>query len=203
VDVPTWSFAPEEQRAIRGRSGLGKTTLLHLIAGILAPDAGSIRVAETELVGLGEGARDRWRARTLGYVHQGINLLQSLTALENVRMAMSLAGKDDPAAAKRLLERVGLGDRLGYRPSMLSAGQQQRVAVARALANRPRLVLADEPTAALDPENRDEILALLKETCAEYGSALLLVSHDETVLGTFAEVTNFSAINRASGVVPL
>lgn len=195
LSVPRLVVDPGTRVAIRGESGSGKTTFLHLIAGILTPDSGSIRVSGEQLVGMSEARRDAWRARTLGYVHQSFNLLQGLSALENVRVALSLGGKDNPARAKELLERVGLGHRLHYRPSQLSAGQQQRVAVARALANRPALVLADEPTAALDVRHRDEIIALLKDTCRESGAALLLVSHDPAMLGAFESVLDFRVLN--------
>jgi putative ABC transport system ATP-binding protein len=202
IAVPAFVLDASTQVAIRGESGTGKTTFLHLIAGIITPDSGSVRVSGNELVGMAEGRRDAWRARTLGYVHQSFNLLQGLSALENVRVAMSLGRGDDAAVASQLLERVGLGARMNYRPSQLSAGQQQRVAVARALANRPALVLADEPTAALDVRHRDEIIALLRDTCRESGAALLLVSHDEAVLRGFETVVDFRDINAVDGAVP-
>src|ERR1700761_5514115 len=120
--------------ALRGESGSGKTTFLHLIAGILTPDSGSIRLGGTELTTLGEGARDRLRAATVGYIFQSFNLLQGYTCLENVLLAMAFGpGRDRPRAVA-LLERVGLGHRLHHTPRQLSTGQQQRVAIARAIA---------------------------------------------------------------------
>jgi putative ABC transport system ATP-binding protein len=118
--------------------------------------------------------------------------------LENVEFGMAFGRGVDRLHAEELLQRVGLGDKLGHFPRQLSTGQQQRVAVARALANRPKLVLADEPTGNLDARNARESLALIREVCRENGAALLLVSHDEGVLGQFESVQDFSAINRAS-----
>jgi putative ABC transport system ATP-binding protein len=151
------------------------------------------------MTALDEAGRDRLRARRIGYVFQTFNLLQGLSALENVMLAMALAGRADEARARALLERVGLGDRLADRPRQLSAGQQQRVAVARALANRPALVLADEPTGNLDPASAGACLALLRETCLESGAALLLVSHDPAVLGALPQRTALGSVNRAGG----
>jgi putative ABC transport system ATP-binding protein len=195
VNVAAFSLGNSEQRALYGGSGSGKTTFLHLIAGILSPDAGTITLSGTSLGSLREGARDAFRARHVGYVFQTFNLLQSLTALENVELAASFAGGKPRAHAEQLLARVGLGDRFHYRPAQLSTGQQQRVAVARALINRPRLVLADEPTGNLDPAHRDEVVELLQEVCREVGSALLLVSHDPDVLARFPATADFLALN--------
>ena len=137
------------------------------------------------------------RAGTLGYIFQTFNLLQGYTALENVELGMLFGPGLDAARARALLERVGLKDRLHYKPRQLSVGQQQRVAVARALANRPKLVLADEPTGNLDHRHAGESLALIRETCKECGAALLLVSHAREVLGQFDKVEEFAKINRA------
>lgn len=183
--------------ALSGASGLGKTTLLHLIAGILRPDAGSIRLAGQEVTALGEASRDRLRALTLGYIFQTFNLLPGFTCLENVLLGMSFGPGPDRAFAEQLLRRVGLGERLHHRPRQLSTGQQQRVAVARALANRPKLVLADEPTGNLDAANSREALRLIREACAENGAALLLVSHDREVLAAFDRVIPLAELNRA------
>jgi putative ABC transport system ATP-binding protein len=202
VDVPEFSLAAGRQLALRGESGSGKTTFLHLIAGILAADGGSIRLGDQDMAGLGEPARDRLRARTIGYVFQTFNLLQGYTCLENVLLGMSFGPGADRARATAILRRVGLGDRLHHYPRQLSTGQQQRVAVARAMANHPSLVLADEPTGNLDRRNAVEALALIRETCRETGAALLLVTHDPAVLGAFEEVSDFSALNRAGEAGP-
>ena len=198
VDVPEFKLDAAEQVALSGASGSGKTTFLNLIAGILAPDSGSIKLNGQELAGLAESARDRVRATTIGYIFQTFNLLQGYTALENVLLGMSFGPGADREFAKALLERVGLEAKLNHLPRQLSTGQQQRVAVARALANRPKLVLADEPTGNLDQANAREAMKLIREACRENGAALLLVSHDREVLGQFESVQELAKLNRAA-----
>lgn len=198
VDVRDFSLEAGAQRALRGESGTGKTTFLNLIAGILAPDAGHLTLDGRDLAELGEAGRDRLRAETTGYIFQTFNLLQGHTVLENVELGMAFGRGVDRARAAALLARVGLGERLHHFPRQLSTGQQQRVAVARALANHPKLVLADEPTGNLDARNSREALALIREVCRENGAALLLVSHDEAVLAQFDDVQDFRALNRAA-----
>jgi putative ABC transport system ATP-binding protein len=171
---------------------------LNLIAGILAADSGSVSIDGQDMSRLPEPARDRLRAQSMGYIFQTFNLLQGFTCLENVLLGMAFGrGVDRPHAIKTL-ERVGLGERLHHFPRQLSTGQQQRVAVARALASRPKLVLADEPTGNLDPDNARIALQLIREVCREQGAALLLVSHDQDVLRSFAEVIGLDEINRAA-----
>ena len=198
VEVPRFELADKAQAALAGESGSGKTTLLHLIAGILAPDAGSIKLNGSELATLSEGERDRVRAQNIGYIFQTFNLLPGYTCLENVLLGMSFGPGTDRAFAEQLLKRVGLGDRLNHYPRQLSTGQQQRVAVARALANRPKLVLADEPTGNLDHANAREALKLIRETCRENDAALLLVSHDRDTLAGFESVVQLADINLAA-----
>jgi len=198
VRVAEFSLAAGEQVALRGESGSGKTTFLHLIAGILAADGGRVTIDGAEMTALGEAGRDKLRAGKLGYVFQTFNLLQGFTVLENVVLGMSFGPHGaDRLHAKEVLERVGLGHRLDHFPSQLSTGQQQRVAVARALANRPKLVLADEPTGNLDRKHGREALALIREVCRENGAALLLVSHDEEVLAQFEARRDFAVVNAA------
>ncbi len=198
VRVPAWSLAAGEQAALRGESGSGKTTFLHLLAGILAADAGRVLIDGAEMTALSESRRDRLRAEKLGYIFQTFNLLQGYTVLENVVLGMSFGPRGaDRVHARALLERVGLGHRLDHFPRQLSTGQQQRVAVARALANHPKLVLADEPTGNLDQRHAHEALGLIREVCRENGAALLLVSHDEDVLKEFSGVRDFRSINQA------
>ncbi|HTO03989.1 MAG TPA: ABC transporter ATP-binding protein, partial [Opitutus sp.] len=178
-------------------SGSGKTTFLHLIAGILAADSGTIMIDGAEMSALSESQRDRLRAEKLGYIFQTFNLLQGYTVLENVMLGMSFGPRgSDRGHARQMLDRVGLGDRLHHFPRQLSTGQQQRVAAARALANRPKLVLADEPTGNLDRKRSREALSLIREVCEENGAALLLVSHDERVLAQFEHVRDFVNVNR-------
>jgi putative ABC transport system ATP-binding protein len=197
VHVPAFAVAVGEQVALRGESGSGKTTFLNLIAGILAADSGSIKLADQELTSLGEARRDRLRAGTIGYIFQTFNLLQGHTVLENVLLGMAFGPGADRARAAALLQRMGLADKHDHHPRQLSTGQQQRVAVARALANQPKLVLADEPTGNLDRRNAREALQLIRETCRESGAALLLVSHDERVLAQFEHMQDFTHFNRA------
>jgi putative ABC transport system ATP-binding protein len=199
IDVPWFALDEAEQAALAGGSGSGKTTLLHLIAGILAPDSGRIELEGRDLSAMSESSRDLLRGRSIGYVFQTFNLLQGYTALQNVELAMMFGSRVDRAWARRLLERVGLGDRMNDRPRQLSVGQQQRVAVARALANHPRIVLADEPTGNLDAARAAEALELIREICAENRAALLLVSHDPAILGRFDRVHQLAQINRAAG----
>ncbi|MCG3125213.1 MAG: Vitamin B12 import ATP-binding protein BtuD [Phycisphaerae bacterium] len=198
VDVPEFRIDAAQQLALEGSSGSGKTTLLNLIAGILSPDSGRVLVAGIDLTGSSEPQRDRLRARHVGYVFQTFNLLQGYTALENVLLAMAFGRGVDRAYAGHLLERVGLGHRVHYRPRQLSIGQQQRVAVARALANHPTLVLADEPTGNLDLRHAHEALGLIRDICREQRAALLLVSHDRSVLAEFEVVRKMNSVNLAA-----
>jgi putative ABC transport system ATP-binding protein len=212
IDVPRFDLADGEQVALVGGSGTGKTTLLHLIAGILTPDGGRIvydnlngspggapAAAALDIARMSESQRDVFRGRHVGYVFQTHHLLPGFTALENVLLGMSFTGRPhDPAWARHLLAEVGLSDRLNYKPEKLSVGQQQRVAVARALANRPRLVLADEPTGALDPKNAQAVLELIRALCTEVGASLLLVSHDPQISSQLSRVVSLAELNRAS-----
>jgi ABC-type lipoprotein export system ATPase subunit len=197
VDVPEFSVDEHKQVALAGESGSGKTTFLNLIAGILKPDAGEVSLDGADMAALSEPKRDRLRAMRIGYIFQTFNLLQGYTCLENVLLGMSFGPGVDRDFAESLLKRVGLQDRLGHRPRQLSTGQQQRVAVARALANKPKLVLADEPTGNLDHKNARDALALVREACRENGAALLLVSHDREVLSQFEDARDFHKINQA------
>ncbi len=203
VDVPAFSMEAGQQIALSGTSGSGKTTLLNLIAGILQPDEGQVELDGKSISSASEAVRDSLRAQLVGYIFQTFNLLQGYTCLENVLLGMSFGGALDRNRAIELLDHVGLSHRLDYYPRQLSTGQQQRVAVARALANRPKLVLADEPTGNLDPTNAAEALSLIRQTCSEYGAALLLVSHDKEVLNQFEDVRDLSDINKAIGKVGL
>lgn len=197
VDVAEFAMESGAQVALRGSSGSGKTTFLNLVAGILQADSGSVTLCKKDLHTLNESQRDQLRAQSIGYVFQTFNLLQGYTAVENVLLGMIFGPGPDRAYAEALLERVGLADRMHYRPRQLSVGQQQRVAVARALANRPDLVLADEPTGNLDRHHAGASLALIREICQENEAALLLVSHDDSVLGQFETCQDFADINRA------
>jgi ABC-type lipoprotein export system ATPase subunit len=201
LDIKEFRLAAAEQVVLMGRSGCGKTTLLHVIAGISRPDSGVVRVDGCDIMRLNEAARDRFRADKIGYVFQTFNLLPGFTALENVLLGMSFAGtRPDGARARRLLERVGLEHRLTHRPAMLSVGEQQRVAVARALANRPKLLLADEPTANVDAAHQQQIVDLIRQTCQEESVALLLVTHTPEVAEQFGRVEKLEHFNHAVAV---
>ncbi len=198
LDIPQLDIGEGEQVVLRGESGGGKTTLLHIISGIVAADSGSIKLDGTELTKFSEPTRDRIRADKMGYVFQTFNLLPAFTALENVRLGMTFAKKKMNAArAKELLTKVGLSDRMHYLPSQLSVGQQQRVAVARALANKPRLLLADEPTANVDPSNQKRIIDLIQDVCREESVAILLVTHSDEIANRFERVEKLERINHA------
>ncbi len=197
IDIPSFGLESGEQVALAGRSGCGKTTLLNLIAGISTPDRGSIQFDGKELVGLSTGRRDRFRAQSIGYVFQSFYLLDGHSALENVLLGMQFGPGRDAVFATHLLTALGLSDRLHHRPSQLSIGQRQRVAVARALANRPRLVLADEPTGSLDPTSAAEAMGLLRGLCEEHAAALLVVSHDRETLDGFESQLDLAEINLA------
>ena len=197
IDIPRFELADGAQVALAGTSGSGKTTLLNLIGGILRPDTGRIVVAGLNVGEMSEAQRDRFRAEHVSYVFQIFHLLPAYTALENVMLGMMFGKGADAAAARHLLDRVGLADRMDYKPAQLSVGQQQRVALARALANRPMLVLADEPTGNLDAKHKAEAIGLMREICRESGAALLVVSHDRDALEKFEQVHQLAEINRA------
>ena len=197
LDVREYRLETGEQAVLVGKSGGGKTTLLHIIAGITKPDTGTVNLGGIDIAKYSESGRDRIRARKLGYVFQTFNLLPAFSALENVTLGMTFGtGKRDVARAKQLIDRVGLRHRMHSKPSTMSVGEQQRVAVARALANRPSLLLADEPTANVDPKNQQEIINLIKETCAEENIAMVLVTHSLEVSEQFSRVDKLEEINR-------
>ncbi len=196
LNVKDFALASGEQVALVGQSGGGKTTLLNVISGIATADGGSVVVDGTDILRLPEVVRDRFRAERIGIVFQTFNLLAAFTALENVLLGMSFGGRTDRGFARELLERVGLGARLRHKPNQLSVGEQQRVAVARALANKPKLMLADEPTANVDVGNQELVLKLIRETCSEHGVSLLLVTHAMEVANQFERVENLADFNR-------
>ncbi len=196
LDIEHFQVGQAEQIALVGSSGGGKTTLLNVISGITTPDSGQVFIDGVEITRLPEAGRDRFRAERIGFVFQTFNLLAAFTALENVLLGMSFSrGKADKQLAKDLLEKMGLGKRLSHRPSQLSVGEQQRVAIARSLANRPSLLLADEPTASVDPANQDTILKLIRDMCREFGVSLLLVTHAMEIAEQFDRVACLKDFN--------
>ena len=185
--------------AIVGPSGSGKTTLLNLLAGTLLPSVGEIEVGGTRVDSLPEAQRRQFRLRQVGQVFQAFELLEYLTVEENVLLPRLIdpAARLDAAARQRargLLATVGLADKGGQRPARLSHGERQRVAVCRALLNSPKLLLADEPTGNLDQDNKQNVVDLLVEQAKMHESTLLLVTHDRSMLGSFARVIDFNEL---------
>ena len=177
----SFSIPEGDSVAIIGSSGSGKSTLLGLLAGLDVPSTGSVQLLGQDLSSLDEDARAAIRQQYVGFVFQSFQLLPHLTALENVLLPLSLAGKEQPAWAKTCLERVGLGHRLQHTPKQLSGGEQQRVALARAFVSQPRILFADEPTGNLDAITGQHIIDLLFSMNREQGTTLVLVTHDENL----------------------
>ncbi len=170
--------------AIMGPSGSGKSTLMHCCAALDTPTSGQVYVGEQELSTLGDKALTRLRRDEIGFVFQSFNLVPTLSAEENIRLPMSIARRrPDPEWYDAVIDAVGIRDRLGHRPNELSGGQQQRVAVARALAGRPRIVFADEPTGNLDSRSGSEVLALLRRTVQDFSQTIVMVTHDPVAAG--------------------
>jgi putative ABC transport system ATP-binding protein len=179
-----------------GPSGSGTSTLLHAIAGLDDLTSGHVYVGDTDLTRLGDRALTTLRRDQVGFVFQAFNLVPTLTAIENITLPMSLAGrKPDRAWLDHVVDTVGLGDRLGHRPSELSGGQQQRVAVARALAGQPEIIFADEPTGNLDSRTGAEILSFMRQAVRELGQTIVMVTHD-AVAASYADRVIFLADGR-------
>jgi putative ABC transport system ATP-binding protein len=177
---------------LMGPSGSGKTTLLSILAGILTPTAGSIHLLGEDITRLSKSDLAKFRLAHIGFIFQGFNLFPALTALENIEVALNLKGIRGNAARKQgidLLEQVGLGNKLKNLPRDLSGGQKQRVAVARALAGDPALIMADEPTAALDSQNGHAVIALLANLAKQQGRTVLIVTHDPRIVDVADAVT--------------
>ena len=177
-----FSLAPKETVAIVGASGSGKSTLLSIIAGLDTPTRGTVRVAGEDIFALSEDQRAAVRSQKMGFVFQSFQLMGNLTALENVMLPLELAArKDARKAATEMLERVGLGARLGHYPKLLSGGEQQRVALARAFVVHPAVLLADEPTGSLDFATGEQVMELMFDLNRELGTTLVLVTHDSGI----------------------
>lgn len=185
VDVPalrgvSLEIEPGEFAAVLGPSGSGKSTLFHVIGGMLAPTSGSVRLAGQELLNLTDAERTQLRKSMVGFVFQRFNLIATLNAEENIRIAQHIAGTSshDESHLDHIIRILGIQHRLGHKPYALSGGEQQRVAIARALVNQPRIVLADEPTGNLDSENSAAVLDTLKRLNQELGQTVVMITHD-------------------------
>jgi len=182
LDDIDFSLAQQESVAIVGASGSGKSTLLAIIAGLDTPTEGTVRLGEVDLFALDEDARADLRSQKVGFVFQSFQLMANLTALENVMLPLELQGRGDARAlATEMLRHVGLGERLGHYPKVLSGGEQQRVALARAFVVKPSLLLADEPTGSLDFATGEKVMELMFELNRELGTTLVLVTHDRGI----------------------
>lgn len=194
ISIPSLQLEQGEALLLDGPSGSGKTTVLHMISGLLSVDSGSIYFAGEDVSKLPTAQRDVWRADNVGYIFQRLNLLDELNMLENILLPQCWRKEknkqDLRQRALTLLEQVGLAQKAACFPRELSIGEQQRVAVVRALVHKPKLLLADEPTASLDLENGKVVLGLLRQLCRENNVALLLSTHDEAVKATFAHKYN-------------
>jgi putative ABC transport system ATP-binding protein len=185
VDVPALrgvdlSVQPGEFLSIVGPSGSGKSTLFHIIGGLTPPTSGKMRVADQDLASLTDSGRTRLRKRTVGFVFQKFNLLPNLTARDNIAVARFIAGmgqKPDPAF-EEVLRLLGIASRLDHKPNALSGGEQQRIAIARAIVNHPAILLADEPTGNLDTENSQAVLAILRDLNERLGQTILMITHN-------------------------
>lgn len=184
---PDFACAKGEHWLMLGQSGCGKTTLLHLVAGLLRPETGSVSIKGTEASRLSGAAADRFRGQNIGIVFQQNHLMRALSVTENVLAAQYFAGaKQDRARVQNLLGALGLSEHAHKKTRHLSQGQQQRVAIARALVNRPALILADEPTSSLDDTNTDQVIGLLESAASQEGASLLIVTHDTRLKARFS-----------------
>ncbi|MCA8941495.1 MAG: ABC transporter ATP-binding protein [Planctomycetes bacterium] len=200
-DVTALDVERGEHVAIVGKSGLGKTTLLNIVSGIVRPTSGEVRVADVDVGSLGEAKRDRFRGEHIGIVFQTFNLLVPFTALENVLLGAVFAGGADATVrdrAVRLLGRVGLGDRIDHYPNQMSVGQVQRVALCRALINGPDLILADEPLGNQDRETGAEALRVLREIAEEEKRTVVMVTHDPASAELMHRTIDLSELRTAS-----
>jgi putative ABC transport system ATP-binding protein len=193
LDDVSCSFERGQFTAIMGPSGSGKSTLMHCLAGLDSVTSGEVWLGDTALTTLNDKALTRLRRDEVGFIFQSFNLVPTLSAIENITLPMDLAGRDpDQEWLDRLIETVGLRDRLSHRPSELSGGQQQRVACARALASRPTVVFADEPTGNLDSKASGEILSFLQDSVRRLGQTIVMVTH-EAVAASFSDRALFLA----------
>lgn len=193
LKVGAWDMADGAQVALLGLSGSGKTTLLHILSGIRTPVIGSVRVAGQDITAFSESSRDVWRSQTIGYIFQNYYLFPALTVLENIVLPLTFAGVPPGPRKERalqILEQLELDHRSSFYPHQLSTGEKQRVVIARALVNRPRVVLADEPSANLDSRRRRILIEMLRNLAGQHHSSLLVATHDQELAALFPERVN-------------
>ena len=197
LEIPSFCVRPGEKFAVIGPSGSGKTTLLNLVSGIITPNSGEVRVAGTDIGGMGDAHRRAFRIRNIGFVFQDFELLDYLSVLDNILHPYRITGalrldRKVRERAQWLAETLGVGDKLKRHPDHLSRGEKQRVAICRALLPEPQLLLADEATGNLDPPNKARILDLLFDMVDTHGATLLAVTHDHELLPRFDRVVDFA-----------
>jgi len=205
LQIPEFTIAKGERVYLYGPSGSGKTTLLEILAGILKVDQGEVQILGRNLATLSEKERDQFRAEHLGYIFQSFNLIPYLTVQENIELPLHLSAarkarlKDEDAVQvlRHLCTRLGIITLLNKKVTELSVGQQQRVAVARALFGRPEFILADEPTSSLDMDHREKFLELMFELCEQYGTTVLFVSHDRSIQHLFSRSVALDSVNHS------
>lgn len=196
LDIPDWTIPAGSQLLLKGVSGSGKTTLFNITAGLMKPTEGLVQYGDQTLYALPEAQRDRFRAQHIGYVFQNHYLLANLTALENVIMPLAFGGsvlrREWKNKARDILTQMGLDTHLNYKPAKLSTGQRLRVAIARALVNEPKVILADEPTAALDSASAEKTMDIVQEICQQQGGILIVASHDPALDARFSTIAHLT-----------
>ncbi len=193
LSIPHMEVKEAEHLLILGNSGSGKTTLLHILGGLLQPKEGKVVIGNTDLYSLSGHQRDKYRGQNIGLVFQKAHLISALSVGDNLLLAQYLSGTaQDKGRVYEVLEELNLGNKIDKKVRTLSQGEQQRVTIARALLNRPRLILADEPTASLDDDNAMKVIALLKNQADKYKASLLIATHDQRVKEQFKLQLNLS-----------
>lgn len=195
LSIPRMEVKESEHLLILGNSGSGKTTLLHILGGLLSPKEGKVIIGETDLYGLSGSQRDKYRGQNIGLVFQKAHLISALSVQDNLLLAQYLSGAaQDKGRIHEVLTELNLGDKMTKRVRQLSQGEQQRVTIARALLNRPRVILADEPTASLDDDNAAIVLNMLKGQAEKYQASLIIATHDQRVKDQFDLQLNLHAL---------
>jgi putative ABC transport system ATP-binding protein len=188
---PSFTFpdvvcTPGEHLLVLGQSGKGKTTLLHLLAGMIRPSAGSIRIQNTDITQLDNRALDKFRGQHIGIIFQTAHFVDSISVLDNLMLSPFLSGKKTTQSeALQVLDRLNVGHKAAQKPASLSVGEQQRCAIARAVFHKPTVILADEPTSALDDQNAEQVIQMLEEQARQTGAALIIVTHDKRLKDRF------------------